>query len=230
MDEEMKAFLAALGESLRSDMAASLAKLDTKCDALADAVSKMKKADDNGDDDTMARQTAADSMGRGELAVLARTIADLQRKVSVPVNRDDLANEQARCDAVLVAHGSRAEAPMHGETNRAYSLRMHRPMQAHSKKWKGVDLQSLAHDDKVIENVLAEIRADALQAGLNPVGLPMFQHREIKTTGPGGHRISTFVGTGTIFKQMARPVRNVKSIGADPRFPQSHGGAVYAAQ
>jgi hopanoid biosynthesis associated radical SAM protein HpnH len=81
-----------------------------------------------------------------------------------------------------------------------------------------VDGQKEHHDFSVCREggfdiALDGIRADAMQAGLNPVHLPEFQHRKIVKTSPGGHTITEFVGTGTIFKQMSRPVRHVAYIG-----------------
>jgi hypothetical protein len=57
------------------------------------------------------------------------------------------------------------------------------------------------------------IRADAVLAANNPVDLPRFVHREIKTESPGGHKITSFVGTGTMFAQLNRPGRKVTYIG-----------------
>jgi hypothetical protein len=214
----------AICEGLRADMATHCEKLDKKYDAIADALKKKK----DSDDDTMAEQTAADSIGRGELAVLARAVSDLQRKANVPVNRDKLAEEQSRCDSVMRTHCERAEAPMSGETNQAYRLRLHQKMQRHSAKWKGVDLRSLENDERVIENVCAEIRADALQAGLNPVEMPRFTEREIVDTS-GVHKVVTFVGNGTMFGRMSRPAKKVIGFGGDDRFPKSGGGSFRAA-
>jgi hypothetical protein len=176
--EKLLAAITELVDGMRADMVKHSEQMNAKYDAVMDAVKKKK--DDDGDD--LAQQTAADSVGRGELAVLAQAVSELQRKTNRPIDRDKLADEQSRCDAVLVAHGLRAEAPMSGEDAQSYKLRLHKPMQRHSQKWKAVDLRSLANDDRVIENVLAEIRADALQAGLNPVDLKPFEHRMITQT------------------------------------------------
>jgi hypothetical protein len=111
---------------------------------------------------------------------------------------------------------------MRGEDIVAYNIRLARKMQPHSKTWKGVDLSLIAADRQAFGIALDGIRADALQAGLNPVGLPEFQHRKIVKTTPGGHTITEFVGTGTIFKQMSRPVRHVAYIGVRNLVQQSH--------
>lgn len=44
-------------------------------------------------------------------------------------------------------------------------------------------------------------------------GMPQFQYRETTQESPGGHKIRSFHGNGTIFKQMSRPVRSVQRIG-----------------
>jgi hypothetical protein len=220
-DPDNKLILAVteLCQALRSDVSKMCEKMDAdnkaRYDAVADAVRKLKK-DSDDPSNTMAERTAADSIGRGELAVLARAVSDLQRKVSRPMtaaDRNSLADAQAKADAVLRTHGTQAEPPMAGETLVDYNIRLARKMQPHSAKWKGVELSIVAADSQAFENVLTEIRADALQAGLNPVGLKPFEHREITEVGPGGHRITRFVGNGSIFRQMSRPVRYVSYIG-----------------
>jgi hypothetical protein len=113
----------AIAEGLRSDLTESITKLDAKCNSIADSVAKIKAdaakrdPDDYGNDPDGAMLTAADrarsdSVGRGELAVLARAVSDLQRKVSRPMtaaDRNSLADAQARADAVMRVHGTQAE-------------------------------------------------------------------------------------------------------------------------
>jgi hypothetical protein len=123
------------------------------------------------------------------------------------------ADVQAKADAVMRTLGSAAEPPMRGEDLVAYKIRTHRKMQPHSSKWKGVDLGIIAADQAALENVLVEIRADATAAGLSPVGMPEFQHRMITKQMPGGHIERSFIGNGTCFRQMSRPVRHVASFG-----------------
>jgi hypothetical protein len=234
--EEMKAFLDAI-EGLRSDVTDQISALDKKYGAVADAVATLQKKSDEagvrqkglkadgddddgrpsglaGDDRLTARRVAADHVDPAAFAALSSSVAELRKKQSRPMaGLDAFADAQAKADAVMIANGERAEPPMAGEDLVNYQIRMHRKMQAHSAKWKGVDLSLIAADRAALNNVLAEIRADALQAGLNPVGLPLFQHREIVQESPGGHKIRSFVGNGTIFKQMSRPVRHVAFIG-----------------
>ena len=75
------------------------------------------------------------------------------------------------------------------------------------------DLAVIAADSTTFGIALDAIRSDALHAGLNPVDLKPFEHRAMTQTSPGGHKITSFVGNGTIFKQLSRPVRHVGYIG-----------------
>jgi hypothetical protein len=235
--EELLAAVKAIAESLKTDLTESIAAIDKRCDAIAADVKKaadiagerdrgidtsMRRDNDDrdpvGERQRLARQTAADSrsdsIGAAEFSVLCSQVADLRKKVATPqATLDKFADVQAKADAVMRAHNERAEPWMAGEDLVAYKIRQHRPMQTHSAKWKGVELSAITGDSKAFEGILAEIRADALQAGLNPVGLPEFQHRKIVKQSPGGHTITEFVGTGTIFKQLSRPVRHVGYIG-----------------
>jgi 8-oxo-dGTP pyrophosphatase MutT (NUDIX family) len=177
---------------------------------------KRKDAEEKEEEKKKADAARADSVSRSEFDKAMATIAELQKnqpRQLTQADRDAYADAQSKADAVLRAHNERAEPNMPGEDLVSYQIRLHRQMQKHSTKWKGVDLAIIAADSAAFTNVLAEIRADALQAGLNPVGLEPFQYREITQEGPGGHKVKTFHGNGTIFKQMARPVRHVGYIG-----------------
>jgi hypothetical protein len=92
-------------------------------------------------------------------------------------------------------------------------------MQPYSKKWKGTELSIIAADRQAFNNVLAEIRSDATEAAMSPVGMQPFVHREVTQTLPGGHRVTSFVGNGSIFAQLSRPVRQVGFIGTRSAAP-----------
>lgn len=239
--EQLKAFMDAL-EALRADITKSISAVDAKCDALAEDVKTTRKSDtagerDRGVDTSMrrdnddrdpageerheARQTAADrarsdsaDITATQIGLLLNEVKSMKNAMAVPATtRDQMADAQAKADAVMRLHGESAEMPMAGEDLVPYQIRLARKMQPHSKKWKGVTLQALAGDRTALNNILEEIRADATEAGLNPVGLPEFQHRKIVKQSPGGHTITEFVGNGTVFKQLSRPVRHVGFIG-----------------
>lgn len=219
--EELLKAITDVTEALRADMTDQVAKLDAKCNALADTVAK-KKADTAGErsgeneDDMghMAERVAADSVPRAEFAALASSVADMRRKQTRPMSDlNAYADVQAKADSVMRALGSAAEPPMAGEDLVAYKIRTARKMQQHSPRWKGVDLHLIAADHVALENILGEIRADAMTAATSPVGMPEFQHRMLTKTMPGGHTVHEFIGNGTIFKQLSRPVRRVQRFG-----------------
>jgi hypothetical protein len=236
-EDDLVAAVKLIAESLKADLTESIAALDKKCDSLSE---KMKKADEagtrdrgvdtsmrrRGDEDAdpvgeqrnAARRTAADhrsdSIDPAAFSALVSTVADMKKKQSRPMgDLNAYADAQSKADAVMRAHAERAEPPMAGEDIIAYNIRLHRPMQKHSAKWKAVDLGIISADRKAFDSILGEIRSDAYQAGLNPVGLEPFQYREMTQEMPGGHKVRTFHGNGTIFKQLSRPVRHVAYIG-----------------
>ena len=235
-EDELVAAVKLIAESLKADLTESIAALDKKCDSLSE---KMKKADEagtrdrgvdtsmrrRGDEDAdpvgeqrnAARRTAADhrsdSIDPAAFSALVSTVADMKKQSRPMGDLNQFADAQAKADAVMRAHAERAEPNMPGEDLVAYQIRLHRKMQKHSTKWRGVELGIIAADSAAFNNVLAEIRSDALQAGLNPVGLPEFEHRKITEVMPGGHVVIRFVGNGTFIKQMSRPVRHVSYIG-----------------
>jgi hypothetical protein len=232
MDEtKLIELIEALGTALRADMSTAIDALSKKCDALDEKI--VKKSLEGGD---MARQVAADDEKAGHRTVenkemradstndiaitnsrlngLARDMVELKKQVSRPMSDlNHFADAQAKADAVMRTHGESASPPMAGEDIVAYNIRLARKMQPHSKTWKGVELSLIAADRQAFNIALDGIRADALHAGLNPVDLPEFQHRKIVQESPAGHKITTFVGNGTIFKQLSRPVRHVAFIG-----------------
>jgi hypothetical protein len=220
--EELLAAIKALGDQLKSDISAQIAEMDTKVNALADSVKKAKADaagaggnrhnggrmddDDEGNNPEAARRTAADSVHRSEFAALASDVRDMRKKQARPMaDLNAFADVQAKSDAVMRALGERAEPPMAGEELIPYKIRMTRPMQRHSPKWKGVELQLIAADQAALEQVITDIRSDAMAAAMGPGDAPEFL--------PGGHLVREFRGNGTIFKQMSRPVRHVAYIG-----------------
>ncbi|WP_354106166.1 hypothetical protein [Bradyrhizobium sp. LB14.3] len=230
----MKA-VAELGEALRADVADSIAKMDAKHTALADSVAKLAAKKSDQDDDTAAERTAADSVSRGEFRALQDRVNDVTVKQldRGPADRDALAELQARADVSYrcLGEGS-APAPMQGETVLDYACRIHRPLQKHSKRFAKSELAVIARDQSTFQTVLDGIRADAYEAGLKPVDMQPYVFREVKTESPGGHRITSFVGSkGTFAGAMSRPVRKVIGFYNEPRLgrpgvPNSSGGSI----
>jgi hypothetical protein len=246
--EECLAQIATMCEGLRAEMKGYCATMDAK---YADLCSKMDAApsagflkasttklaaDDDGDPmSTMAQQVSADrradSVSRSELEVLRAQLRDLQMKQPRPqtaADRDAFADAQAKFDATYRAIGdSGAPPPMSSEDIVSYNIRLARPLQKHSKKFKSAELHVLARDPSTLNSVIDSIRADAFEVGISPVGMPEFAHREVRTESAGGHKITSFVGRGTMFKMMSRPVRHVSHIGATAQ-GRSASGQVFA--
>lgn len=226
--EQLEALMASF-ESLRGDVTAQISKISDRCDALDAAIKKKDEAGErdrgvdtsmhrreDGDDPAHLRATrvAADSVLRSEFYALASSVADLKKKQARPMaDLNAFADAQAKADAALRTHNERAEPPMAGEELVNYGIRMHRKMQRHSPKWKGVDLGLISADRLALENIFSEIRADTVTASKSTVGMQPFQYRETVQESPGGHKIRSFMGNGTIFKQMSSPFRYVQSIG-----------------
>jgi hypothetical protein len=181
---------------------------------------KARKDAEEKEERERADAAKADSVPRSEFEALQRQIAELSGRMPralTAADRDLFADVQSKADSVMRLHNDIAEPPMSGEDLIAYKIRTTRKMQAHSAKWKDVNLSMIAADSVALDNIIAEIRADATAAGLNPVGLKPFEHRKITTKGEGGHNITTFVGNGTFVKQLSRPVRHVGYIGTRSR-------------
>ncbi|UQD95228.1 hypothetical protein [Bradyrhizobium japonicum] len=222
MNEDLLAAINAIAESLRADVAKFGEQMNARYDSLdgelkrlkADAAKKRK--DDDGEDDMMAQRTAADSVDdfRHEVRVLTSAVADLRKNQTRPISDlNKFADSQAKADAVMVALGSRAEPPMHAEHHTDYLIRLHRKMQPHSPRWKGVDLNLIARDPGALDGVCDQIRADAMASSTDTSGMKPLEHRKIVEAMPSGHVLTRFVGNGTFVKQLSRPVRHVAYIG-----------------
>jgi hypothetical protein len=236
MTDEELAQITKLLDVLRDGLAGQISQINDKCDAVSkrfDSLSKRRDADedDDGQGNVAATKTAADAVSRSELEVLRAQLRDLQTRQPrqrTQADRNAFAAAQARADVAYRTIGEGgAPPPMQGEELLDYECRLHFPLQRHSAKWKGVQLAAIARDPSTFAGVCDAIRADAVAYGLNPPDLPPFQHREITETGPGGHKITRFVGNGSIFAQMTRPTRHVLSIGAKAQ-GRSGNGAVYS--
>lgn len=225
--EQLKAFMDAL-EGLRADIGKSIAAIDAKCDSLAEEMKKKDKlkADeagerDRGTDREMAEPVAADSRAdalHGEVQVLRDQVRLLQ--IAQPArqssdHRNQMADIQAKADVAYQALGEGGAPPPFGagEQPLDYLIRLTRPLLKHSSQFKSVDLHTLARDPATLNSICDSVRADAVKAGLSPVGMPEGVFREVHKKGAGGRPVVEFVGSSTIFKQLARPVRHVAYIG-----------------
>lgn len=216
-------------------------EMSAKYDAIADAVKKRdegdkdKPADPKKDSEdpagTGAEETAADKRKDSEedkdakadsaalqakIDELNATVADLSKRTPralTSADRSAFADAQAKADSVMRNFGEQAEPPMAGEDLIAYQIRLHNKMKPHSKTWKNFDLSIIAADSTAFGEAMGQIRADAMQASLAPSDMKPGEHRMISQTMPTGHKVTTFVGAGTIFKQLSSQPRYVRRIG-----------------
>jgi hypothetical protein len=105
-----------------------------------------------------------------------------------------LADAQQRADACAAAWGGRADAPLVGESVRAYRCRQLRRYQRHSKKFAKSDLETIS-DPNVFGEIEASIYADATAAASDPDSVPAGTLRMISKKMPTGHTEITFVGS-----------------------------------
>jgi hypothetical protein len=78
-----------------------------------------------------------------------------------------MADAQAKCDSVAMAHGERAPKPMMGEKPLAYRRRVLRPFMRHSKEFADADLRQVPAGP-VFDAIEGRIFADAMEAARNP--------------------------------------------------------------
>lgn len=108
-----------------------------------------------------------------------------------------MVDAQARADNVAVAFGESAPRPLQMESLGTYRRRLAGGFQAHSPRWKAINLANM--DDPTFEQVEKDIYADAAAAGHNPATVPAGTLREIKRRDDGGREIKTFVGDPSVW-------------------------------
>ncbi len=123
-------------------------------------------------------------------------VEEAVKKVSAPERSDteaaEMADAQARCDAVAMAFGKSARPPMAGETPIAYRRRLAAEYKEHSPTWKGIDLSTLV--DAALPIAEKQIYADAQAAARAPSGMPALTLREVRVPRQGGGYMSEWVG------------------------------------
>ena len=118
-------------------------------------------------------------------------------------DRAKIADAQMKADSVARAFGDSAPHPTLGESCLAYRRRLVGKFKEHSPAWKSIDLAAIS--DSALDVVEQQVFADAQAAARNPATVTGDTLREIKSTGPGGHQISTFIGPNSAFTRMHKP-------------------------
>jgi hypothetical protein len=137
--------------------------------------------DDDDDDDERDQE-------KGKAPGEARpVVADAAR-------RHALADAQTRVDAVAQRFGQRSDAPLHGESVRAYRTRQLRRYQKFSPMYKAADLDTI-NDEAVFSGVEERIYADACAAADSPDSIAPGTLRMRTRVTESGHRINEFFGS-----------------------------------
>ena len=117
------------------------------------------------------------------------------------------ADAQSRADAVAQMFGSRAPAPMMGESSMNYRKRLLRNFARHSTFAKA-DFDTIAADAATFANVENIVYADAAEASKTP-DVPSGQLLKRTRTTETGHVINEFFGNETFIKQLRMPSKYV---------------------
>jgi hypothetical protein len=233
-------------EKKKADAAADAAKADAaKADAAAaaDAAKKddakkddAKKDDakkDDGDlhllhkkDDDAKKDAAKADATAAELAVTKTRLAELeamlpQIKAMIPKQLsdedfNDMAEIQARADAVYQGFGKKASRPLDGETKGQYRRRLANGLKEFSPDVKDADL-SVIPDSAFFDSIERRIYADATEAALHPTDLEDNEIRAITKRDEAGRNVTTYHGKKTFIHHMARPRQVVSRLGVAPR-------------
>jgi hypothetical protein len=190
----------------RADMKRDDKRADMKRDDEDEAEHKaeeIEKEEGAPDEEKKVDSRRMDSLERDN-DTLRRELRALQRKVAdrPAAEEQRLAASQARADSVYGKFGDRAPAPMMGETETAYDVRLARGLQKHSKAWKDEDLTLLARTSATaFENAVAGIYNDALSASATIVSHDGGVLMPFTETSPTGHRVTTYRGDNSVWMQ-----------------------------
>jgi hypothetical protein len=185
-------------------------KMDAVCSRL-DALEKGGKKEPTEEERERADRARKDLQSREHGTPW--TAADAARERE---EHSIMADSQCRADVVYQAWGLRAPIPMHGEKPIAYRRRLLRGVQRHSTEFKDSSLEVLSADAKTFEAVETRIYAAAVAASKNPVFADGHSEKRVRHDPETGHRITTFHGGPTIFKQFSQPTLRVTAFKLTP--------------
>jgi hypothetical protein len=179
----------------------SMTAMSARMDAL-EAAGKGKDGEEDGDADPAGDDPVA-------AAVDARRRAD----AVTPEERQALAECQMRADAVALAFGERAPAPLVGENLAAFRVRCLLPYQPHSVAFKNLDLDKLAAAGG-LDVAEKQIFADALAYSKSPERVAPGHLLMVEKKLDGGHIMRTFQGhPRSWMDDIAGPVRQYVTSG-----------------
>ncbi len=170
-------------EKAKADAAKKDAE-EAEAKAKADAEDKEKEEE----------KTKADALARADAAIAAlgtRVDAVVSHLAGEP--SEDLGAAQARADAVYLAHGKQAPAPMVAEKAIDYRRRLLRGVQASAPAWKDADFNTVP-PGSIFDKLEAQVYADAAAAARDPSTAVPGQLRKITRKTEAGHTINEYVG------------------------------------
>lgn len=166
--------------------------------AAADAEEAEKKAAaDATEAEEKEKKAAADA--RADSVTVADLKAKLERleAASKPLSDDDInafAGIQSRADSVYSALGSRARAPLQGESLLAYRRHFINDLKQYSTTWKDKDLSTVAANDAVFTTVEQQVLAEAEAAARSPATVKPGELRMRTVRMDSGHIRNEFFG------------------------------------
>lgn len=197
-------------EKEKKDAAEEKEKKDAaKADADKEEAERLAADKKKADAEKEEKKDSADA----RYDALQKTIDELRAMVVKPLpemDRSALAAIQSKADSVHIQLGARAEPPMVGESPDSYRRRMARSIQSLSPRWKDTKLDALAED--VFSNIEVDIYKDALESAKTPSNLTAGSIRAVEKIGPGGHKITDFVGNGAHFIKAFSPISSVRRV------------------
>ena len=143
-------------------------------------------------------------------------------------DRAQLANAQARADAVAQHFGQQAPAPITGESLLNYRKRLLAPYRDYSPNWTDADAEEI-EDPRTREQVFAimenTVYADAVKFAESSASVPQHQLREIKKLDQSGRHISTFVGDPAAWMELLQDANSAGPAMDDPGNAAAGSGA-----
>ncbi len=169
--------------------------------ARKDAEEEAKKKEAADRSDSAALKARADA--------LEQQLAELRGQVVARSDADTnaLADVQARADAIEMAYGRRARAPLVGESVVAYKRHFAKLYQSHHPKYKDKDMTAVSADAEVFDVVFDSIIDAATAAARNPARGAPGTVTMVTRRSDSGHMVNEFHGSTVWMNRFAGPVR-----------------------
>ncbi|MFM0503955.1 NUDIX hydrolase [Paraburkholderia caffeinilytica] len=198
-EHELEAAALAAG-AVEESAEAKAARADAERRDAAETARLDSEEKERKEKEAMERKDAAERMDaqarenadlKAKLDAMNARITSLTTPLSV-TDRDALSSAQARWDSVAQMFGEQASAPLHGESPRAYMVRLASKYQKHSPKFKAIRLDSLDIDS--FDAIEEQIRMDAQTYARSPAVSPTGRLIPIVRRDEAGRQITEYSG------------------------------------